>query len=314
MTSARHLTVVACPGDGPNAEMTAALSAFNEQLTQLIRDVLPSTVTIEGYSQDLSQDSQGSGWIYAPELVVTNHHVIEGLEAPITVRPVGRTALSGTIIGSDPENDIALLPLEGLQSKPLELELQTPELGELCVAIGTPHSFRESASLGIVSGLSRQIRRDGVVMEELLQTDASVNPGNSGGPLVNIHGRVLGMNTMGPAETVNLAVPAETLAHVVPELRDHGSVQRATIGISISVTQNESNGVLSQAITIQKVRQDDHDLQSGDVLLAIDDKPMRRRVDVMRAFHRHTIGKTIPVLIQRDGRQQTITVIPRSRS
>jgi S1-C subfamily serine protease len=294
--------------------MTDALFAINQQLIQLIRRVLPSTVTIEGYSEDLSQDSLGSGWIYAPDLVVTNHHVIEGLVAPITVRPVGRTALSGTIIGSDPENDIALLRVEGLQGNPLELELQTPELGELCVAIGTPHSFRESASLGIVSGLSRQIRKDGVVMEELLQTDASVNPGNSGGPLVNIHGRVLGMNTMGPAETVNLAVPSETLAHIVPELRDHGSVERATIGISIAVTQSEANGVLTQAITVQKVRQSDHDLQKGDVLLEIDGHPVQRRVDVLRAFHRHTIDRSIPVLIERDGQQRTITVTPRKRS
>ena len=296
--------------------MTPALQAINDELTALIGSVLPSTVTIEGYSKDLTEDSQGSGWMYAPELVVTNHHVIEGLADPMTVSPVGQASLMGAVIGSDPENDIAVIRVKGLAGSPLVLEEQTPRLGELCVAIGSPHSYRESASLGIISGLSRQIRlSDGTVIEEMIQTDASVNPGNSGGPLVNIHGRIVGMNTMGPAETVNMAIPAETLAAVIPELVQHGSVLRASIGISISlITHSGSDGV-TQAIRVRKVKDTEQSpLLSGDILLEINGRRLARRIDVIRALNRDSVDQRLEVLIERDGASKTVEVLAKART
>ncbi|MEB3353065.1 MAG: trypsin-like peptidase domain-containing protein [Cyanobacteriota bacterium] len=291
--------------------MREALLAFNNQLTGLIQEVLPSTVTITGYSKDLADDSQGSGWIYANDLVVTNHHVVEGLVDPLTVQPVGRGPLEGMVIGCDPDNDIALLRVPGLGGRPLALEITPPQLGELCVAIGSPHSFRESASLGIISGLSRQIRKaNGRVIEEMLQTDASVNPGNSGGPLVNIHGRVVGMNTMGPAETVNMAVPAETMAAVVPELEAHGCIVRASLGISIALIQQPTEAGLCVAVTVRKVKSSDEaELQCGDVLLEINGKRISRRIDVIRALGRESVDQRIPVLVERNGQRTIVEVL-----
>jgi S1-C subfamily serine protease len=294
--------------------MTAALQALNDELTGLIRRILPSTVTIEGYSKDLSENSQGSGWIYAPGLVVTNHHVIDGMENPVTISPVGRAGLKGDVIGSDPENDVAVIRVEGLDGQPLQLEPEPPRLGELCVAIGSPHSYRESASLGIISGLSRQIRMaDGTVIEEMIQTDASVNPGNSGGPLVDIHGRVVGMNTMGPAETVNMAVPAETIAAVVPEIVSHGSVLRASIGISIAVI--EHSGGLQRAISVRKVKDADQSpLESGDILLQINGRELKRRIDVIRALGREAVDQQVTILIERNGESKTVEVLAKART
>lgn len=291
--------------------MRDALIALNSQLTGLIQEVLPSTVTITGYSKDLADDSQGSGWIYAPDLVVTNHHVVEGLVDPLTVQPVGRGRLEGTVIGCDPDNDIALLRVPGLGGRPLELEITPPQLGELCVAIGSPHYFRESASLGIISGLSRQIRKaNGRVIEEMLQTDASVNPGNSGGPLVNIHGRVVGMNTMGPAETVNMAVPAETMAAVVTELESHGCVVRASLGISIALIQQSTEAGLYEAVTVRKVKSSgESELQCGDVLLEINGKRISKRIDVIRALGRESVDQRISVLVERDGQRTILEVL-----
>jgi S1-C subfamily serine protease len=296
--------------------MGSALQAFNAELSELIREVVPSTVTIEGYSKDLADNSQGSGWIYAPELVVTNYHVIEGLVNPMTVSPVGCAPMSGEVIGSDPENDIAVIRVEGLNGYPLILESEPPRLGELCVAIGSPHSYRESASMGIISGLSRQIRKEGgAVIEEMIQTDASVNPGNSGGPLVNIHGRIVGMNTMGPAETVNLAVPAETLDAVVPELVKHGSVLRATIGISIALIHQHRHGGRQQLITVRKVKTtDDSLLEAGDLLLEINGRRLLRRIDVIRALGRDTVDQRVAVLIERNGQTKTVELVAKARS
>jgi S1-C subfamily serine protease len=198
----------------------------------------------------------------------------------------------------------------------LLLEEQPPRLGELCVAIGSPHSYRESASLGIISGLSRQIRlSDGTVIEEMIQTDASVNPGNSGGPLVNIHGRIVGMNTMGPAETVNMAIPAETLAAVIPELVQHGSILRASIGISISlITHSGSDGV-TQAIRVRKVKDiEQSPLLSGDILLEINGRRLARRIDVIRALNRDSVDQRLKVLIERDGASKTVEVLAKART
>jgi S1-C subfamily serine protease len=296
--------------------MSTALQAINRELADLIGKVLPSTVTIEGYSKDLSEDSQGSGWIYAPELVVTNHHVIEGLANPMKISPVGRAPMAGVVIGSDPENDIAVIRVEGLAGAPLALEEEAPCLGELCVAIGSPHSYRESASLGIISGLSRQIRRsNGTVIEEMIQTDASVNPGNSGGPLVNICGRIVGMNTMGPAETVNMAIPAETLASVVPELEQYGSILRASVGISISLIQHRCADGIRQAICVRKVKDvGQSQLEAGDILLEINGKRLSRRIDVIRALNRNIVNQHIEVLIERNGSLQAVEVLARARS
>lgn len=293
--------------------MTSPLHVLNDQLTSLIASVLPSTVTIEGCTADLGE-SQGSGWIYDSERVVTNHHVIEGLIEPFQVRPVGRPSLEGRVIGSDRENDIALIKVEGLAGVPLELERNPARIGELCIAIGTPHSYRESASLGIISGLSRQLRTEKGVMEELIQTDASVLHGNSGGPLVNIDGRVLGMNTRGPAETVNFAVPADTIAHVLPELEEHGDIQRATIGISISAIQRDVSGAELSSIVVKKVKsQQECGLRKGDILKEVNGISIRRRLDVIRALNRETIGRPIMILVERSGEDFIVEVKPERR-
>lgn len=296
--------------------MTQALRTFNQELTALIRGVLPSTVTISGFSRDLSTDSQGSGWIYSQELVVTNHHVVEGLADPLIVQPVGASPLEGTVVGCDPDNDIALLRVPGLRGTPLELEPTIPQLGELSIAIGSPNSYRESASLGIISGLSRQIRRpDGGVIEEMIQTDASVIPGNSGGPLINIDGRVLGMNTLGPAETVNMAVPAETIAHIVPELEAHGAILRASIGITITLAQFQSNDGMRQAVAVKKVRNPEEvPLKSGDLLIEINGRAVTRRIDMIRALNRDIAEQRIPMVIERDGTRKTIEVLARVKA
>jgi serine protease Do len=294
--------------------MTSALLSFNNELSSLIDKVLPSTVTIEGYSKDLSENSQGSGWFYSSDLVVTNYHVIETLVNPLTVTPVGRPPMVGEVVGSDPDNDIAVIKVKSLEGTPLILEKELPKLGELCVAIGSPHSFRESASLGIISGLSRQIRTSNSVIEEMIQTDAAVNPGNSGGPLVNIHGRVIGMNTMGPAETVNLAVPAETLACVVPELEAHGSILNATIGISISVIQHHNSDSIMQSIAIRKVKNEAQTpLKSGDILKEINGRKITRRIDAIRALGRDTIDQQVKVLIERDGALKTVEILAKAK-
>ncbi|MEB3168640.1 MAG: trypsin-like peptidase domain-containing protein [Synechococcaceae cyanobacterium] len=293
--------------------MRHLLRQFNEELTALVTTILPSTVTITATSEDLSGGHSGSGWVYNNGLVVTNHHVLHGMVDPIHVRPVGAPQLIGTLVGGDPENDIAVLRVPGLKAQPIPLELVQPRLGELCVAIGSPHGLPESASFGIISGLSRQSQHpDGAIIEEMLQTDASVNPGSSGGPLVNIEGRLLGMNTMGTAETVNLAVSAETIAAIVPELIAHGSIARACLGISVAARQGSAGGGGGIEVTRVRVEQPEG-LQKGDILRCINGRPIRRRVDVVRALSRAVIDQTVVIEVERQGQSLMLSVQARRR-
>jgi len=121
------------------------------------------------------------------------------------------------------------------------------------------------------------------------------------------------MNTRGPAETVNFAVPAETIAFVVPELAKHGSILRASIGISISVKQDVDGDEPQQAIVVRKVRDPDSPLKPGDVLVAINDVSIRRRIDVIRALNRDVVDTIATVLIKRDQQQQTVQVTGKRR-
>jgi len=285
------------------------LKKLNRELIDLVEAILPSTVTLSAYSEDLSDSSSGSGWIYSDEIIITNFHVIDGMVDPITVKPVGSAALIGKVIGSDPDNDIAVLRVDGLKGQPIPLETEPSRLGELCVAIGSPHGLRESASMGIISGLSRQSKSPGGgIIEEMLQTDASVNPGNSGGPLINIQGQLVGMNTMGPAETVNLAVSAETIAFIVPELIAHGKIARASLGISVAARVS-SLPAEHDHIEITRVKNKDCDaLKKGDILKTINGKPIKRRIDVVRSLGREAIDQQISVEIVRDGSVLTVLV------
>jgi S1-C subfamily serine protease len=174
--------------------------------------------------------------------------------------------------------------------------------------------LRESASIGIVSGLSRQQKHpDGFVIEEMLQTDASVNPGNSGGPLIDTEGQLLGVNTLGTGETVNFAVPAETVSLIVPELIEFGSIARGSLGISVSATWTTLNGKNEELIEVRSVRSEEVSLMPGDLVLRIDKHPIRRRIDVQRALGRENIGRRLPIQILRDGVQIEVEVTPKEK-
>jgi S1-C subfamily serine protease len=123
------------------------------------------------------------------------------------------------------------------------------------------------------------------------------------------------MNTMGPAETVNLAVPAETLAAVIPELVEHGSVLRATIGISIALTEQYRQGCRQQLISVRKVKTtEDSSLEAGDLLLEINGRRLKRRIDVIRALGRETVDQRVAVLIERNGQTRTVELLAKAKA
>lgn len=281
------------------------LVQFSDDLSLLARHALHSTVSIRGMTDGMAGVGQGSGWVFGSEgHIVTNHHVIDGLTGRIEIRPSGRPPIEGVVVGSDPRSDLAVLEVERSPALPLAVRVEPARLGELCLAIGAPVGLDESVSMGIVSGTGRQLPTEyGAPIEEVIQTDAAVNPGNSGGPLVDAEGRVIGVNTASRrgVENINFAVSAEVVLDVVPELIRFGAVRRASIGVSVANEWHQIGGVEQQFITVQDVRRDGCALRSGDVILQVNGQVIERRYDIRRALGRSQVGRTVKVLVRRDG-------------
>lgn len=292
--------------------MFERLMQFSDELVGLVDMVRTSTVTISGMNVALSNGSMGSGWVFDQHgHIVTNHHVVDGLARDVKVQFAGRKAVSARVIGTDPESDLAVLACDDAVQlpPPLPMRLLPARLGELCFAVGSPLRFRESVSWGMVSGLSRQLPTDYGYIEESIQTDAAINPGNSGGPLVDCMGKVIGVNVakLGKADNIGFAIAAEIVADIVPDIIAHGSVQRGTFGISIGETWAE-DGSEQQVISVRRIRDSKTPFQLDDVILAINDLPIRRRYDVRKVLYRDSIGMSLRVAVRRNGERIMLDV------
>jgi S1-C subfamily serine protease len=295
--------------------MSLSLASLSQEISQIVAKSLASTVTVYGESANLSIGGSGSGWVFDKDgHIVTNYHVVKELDNPIKVKPAGKPHLIGKLVGIDPETDLAVLSVPFTDLPALSLRQDQAILGEICIAIGSPLGLRESASLGIISGLARQSKHpDGYIIEEMLQTDSSVNPGNSGGPLIDVQGQLLGVNTLGMGETVNFAIPAETVALIVPELIEYGNVKRASLGISVAAKWTNVNGRDEELVEVRSIREQQLGLKEGDLLLSIDSRKIRRRVDVQRTLNRNSIGRRLPVEVLRSGAKVELEVIPKEK-
>lgn len=288
------------------------LQQFNDELTTLIERIRHSTAMVSGMSVDLLTGGSGSAWLYDTQgHLVTNHHVIADIKRSLRVQFAGKPEIPAVVVGSDPSTDLAVLRVDlNVPALPLPLRPDVPALGELCVAMGAPLRFRESVSLGIVSGLHRQLPlAEETVLEEVVQTDAAINPGNSGGPLIDMAGCVIGVNVAkrGDADNIGFAICSEIVADVVPELIAHGSIARGTFGLTVGEVM-DANGQEDPTIVVQRVRITPSLFAVGDIIVSIDAQPVRRRYDIRKQLHRGTIGTTKQVVVYRGTQLLTLTV------
>ena len=213
----------------------AALDAYSRTVAQIVDAVGPAVARIET-GGDGRRGGIGSGFVIADDgLVLTNSHVVAGARRVRVVLPEGREA-SAEVIGDDPDTDLALLraPLPAGTVVARLGDSKMLRRGHLVVAIGNPLGFESTVTAGVVSALGRSLRgKSGRLIEDVIQTDAALNPGNSGGPLVAGSGEVVGINTamIGGAQGLCFAVSANTARFVVGEFVAHGHVRRAHLGI-----------------------------------------------------------------------------------
>jgi S1-C subfamily serine protease len=259
----------------------------------------------------------GSGVVVAPDgLVLTNNHVVEAASAIAVSAPDGRW-LPARLIGRDPDTDLALIRVDAAVTLPAARlgDSRKLRVGQLVVAIGNPLGFECTVTAGVVSGLGRSLRaRSGRLIEDVIQTDASLNPGNSGGPLVTGAGEVIGVNTaviMG-AQGICFAVASNTARFVLGHLVRHGRVRRSVIGIAgqqapIARRIARHHGI-EQASGVRVAG-----LEPGDVLVSLDGRPVGGVDDLVRLLTDEQVGRPTEAAILRGVDLRRLSVIPVER-
>ena len=317
----------------PPAEDAALLDAYSRAVIDVVETVSPAVVRLdvrpaESARQDSRGGGSGSGVIVSPDgLVLTNSHVAGGASRIRATTAEGQS-LTARVVGDDPDTDLALVRInEGvtLPFAPLG-DSRRLKRGQLVIAIGNPLGFESTVTAGVVSALGRSLRAStGRLIDDLIQTDAALNPGNSGGPLVSSHGEVVGINTaiiMG-AQGICFAIAANTAKFVLGELVRHGRVRRGYIGISAAQTRlprrlrHEAEVAQDSAVVVAGVEPsspaDRAGLVVGDVLLGVGGQPVTGADDLIRLLTGDTIGRKVEVDVLREGARRRLALTPEER-
>src|SRR4051794_29086460 len=307
----------------------ALLDAYSRAVIDVVDRVGPAVVRLDvKASDDRRHGGTGSGVIVAPDgLVLTNSHVVDGA-ARVNVTTVEGRSLVARVVGDDPDTDLALVRVDApvtLPAAPLG-NSKLLRRGQLVIAIGNPLGFESTVTTGVVSALGRSLRsRSGRLIDDVIQTDAALNPGNSGGPLVSSHGEVVGINTaviMG-AQGICFAVASNTASFVLGELVRHGRVRRAFIGIAAQtvaiprrlarVAETGPSGAMIGSIEPSSPAAR-AGLAPRDILVAIDGHPIEGVDELIRRLNAERIDHMTTFSILRGGRRVDFSLTPTERA
>ena len=309
------------------------LDAYSRAVVSAVERVGPSVVRVDASRSATTTPrprrrdaaSTGSGFLFTPDgLLLTSCHVVRGAERLHVVLVDGRR-LRADVVGEDPCTDLAVMRISAsdLVSAPLG-HSSALRVGQLAIAIGNPLGFEHTVTTGVVSALGRSLpSRGGTLIEDVIQTDASLNPGNSGGPLVTSAGEVIGVNTamiLG-GQGLSFAVAIDTARHVVTDLIRDGRVRRSAIGIRGQDTRfppalTRALG-LSQArgVLVIELMADGAafaaGVREGDIVVAFDGSPVSGISDLLRVLRADAIGRAATITVIRDGRLRALHVTPR---
>lgn len=301
------------------------LDAYSRAVTSAVRRAGPSVVSIAVKSGNWWRTGgSGSGFVFTPDgFILTNSHVAGRAEA-ITVKFADGRQYEAELVGDDPDTDLAVIRIHAPDLDHLELgDSSAVQVGQLAIALGNPYGFQHSVTAGVVSALGRSLKSEsGRMIEDVIQTDAALNPGNSGGPLVDSRGRVIGLNTamIMPAQGIAFAVAVNTARYIAGKLIQHGRVRRASMGVAgqnVDLPQRtlrkfellESGGILILDVSIDSPARK-AGLKRGDVLIGISGERIASIEALVQFLTEEAIGQVISLRVIRDDQEMFTTMTP----
>jgi S1-C subfamily serine protease len=308
----------------PNATMptfmdSELLDAYSQAVVSAVDAVGPSVVHIQ------AGHGGGSGVVFTPDgLILTNDHVA-GAGGPLKAVFADGQTLAADLVGRDPDTDLAVLRVSSDLALPWVTlaDSRALRVGQIAIAIGSPFGFQHSVSAGIVSALGRSLRsQSGRLMDDIIQTDAALNPGNSGGPLVSTRGDVIGINTamIAAAQGLCFAIPSNTAVLVASKLIRDGRVRRSRIGVagqSVRVPKavaRQQHLTVPAGVAVASVEPASPaakaGLREGDVIVAYGDTAVTAVDDLQRVLTDEQVGRPAPLIILRDWERRELTVTP----
>jgi S1-C subfamily serine protease len=309
-------------------EDAGLLDAYSQAVIHAVEAVGPAVVRIDALARrslgEGGADARGSGVIFTPDgFVLTNHHVVHGRDTISATLPDGRS-LGAVLVGRDGDSDLAVLRVGGSSLPWARLaDSRGVRVGQVAVAIGNPYGFDHTVTSGVVSALGRSLRsRSGRLMDDIIQTDAALNPGNSGGPLVTTGGEVIGINTamIPAAHGICFAIASNTVRFVASRLIRDGRIRRSFIGVAGQQTPipraharaygiAASSGVLASTVETGSPAFV-AGMQEGDVILAFAGTPVSGVDDLHRLLTEDRIGRVAEMTVLRRGRREVLAITP----
>jgi S1-C subfamily serine protease len=307
-----------------------ALESFSQAIVRVVESVAPAVVSIASRmtfrddGRSVEREGSASGAVVAPDgYILTNSHVVHDARE-VSVRFTDGSVRPAEVVGEDPPTDLAALKVLATGLSYMEIgDSNTLKVGQLVIAVGNPLGLESTVSTGVVSSIGRAIRSiSGRLIENIIQHTAPLNPGNSGGPLVNARGQVVGINTaiIVATQGIGFAIPSNTASWVLSKLMTQGRVTRSFLGIAGSPrplsrrTVRALNLSIEQAVIILQVvpggPADQAGLQAGDLLIRIGERDVATMDDVYRFLTEWPAGKPVRVTVLRLGKQLEMDVRP----
>jgi S1-C subfamily serine protease len=313
------------PGQGPlppDPDEIEALDAYSRVIVNVAEALRPAVVNLRAGRG--RREGSGSGVLFTPDgFLLTNHHVVQGNDRPRIRLSDGRE-LTGRVVGADPWSDLAVVQANeaNLPHAPLGDSARL-RVGQLVVAVGSPFGFESTLTAGVISALGRTLRSiTGHLVDNVIQTDAALNPGNSGGPLVDGKGRVIGINTaiIQPAQGICFAIPINMAKQILPQLMQHGRVVRGYLGLharNVPIPQalaRQFKLTQKQGVEVIAVEPDGPAHQAGlleeDVIVSLGEQPTANVDDLHRLLTQLPVGIPASVVFLRGQRRIERLVVP----